>query len=115
AQIERAIETCRLKEPRLSTLLPFSEAIERVIADLAAPPPSSVSSGLRFAISVRNAEVGELESDEGRYFLRSYGRNGKGPASVHIRGAVEEIEFRLDTEGVPKSATRRNIGQTSIA
>lgn len=111
--IAKAIDICRTKEPRLTTLLPLAEALERAIATAPADDPGVA--GRQISISVRNAEVGPIEPDEGRYFVRTMGLNQTGPAKVIIRGASEELEVKLDDNGKPRACYRRTITPTRIA
>lgn len=111
--IAAAIEDCRAKEPRLATLLPLADALselrerlDRTTAQVA--PPTSLK------LSIKGATPGLLESDEGRYYLRAY-FSGGSRSRICIRGAAEEIEFRLDDRDRPVSAHRHSLSQTSIA
>ncbi|WP_165420892.1 AAA domain-containing protein [Rhizobium leguminosarum] len=113
--IAKAIDTCRTKEPRLTTLLPLAEALERALAIATAPLGEPGEAGRQILISVRNAEVGPIEPDEGRYFVRTMGLNQTGPAKVIIRGASEELEVKLDDNGKPRACYRRTLTLTRIA
>jgi hypothetical protein len=113
AKLHRAIVECRTKEPRLTSLLPLREAIEAVRNELRHPAPEAGRYSL--SISIIRAALGPIEADEGFYYLRAYSRSARGPATLHIRGATEEIEFRLDDHGQPNSARRRHLSQTRIA
>lgn len=114
AAVAKSIDTCRTKEPRLSTLMPFAEALAKALTDLTTPAEDIAPSN-RITVSVKNAEIGLMEPDEGLYFIRTMGVNRSGPALVLIRGASEELEVRLDDDGVPRSCTRRQLTQTRIA
>lgn len=114
AKLSKAIETCRTEEPCLATLLPLEEAIGDVQRALERPE-SEGADRIDISLGVRGASVGELESDEGYYHLRLYGASARGPATLHIRGAAEEIEVQLDDRGNPRTARRRDLGQTRIA
>ncbi len=67
------------------------------------------------ALAIVGAPVGPIESDEGHYYLRAYAASVRGPATLHLRGAVEEIEARLDQNGRPVSARRRRLTQSQIS
>jgi hypothetical protein len=114
AKLANAITTCRDKEPRLTTLLPLEEAIVQVQKALE-PPAAGLPEHIVLSLSIRGASTGALESDEGYFYLRLYGASARGPATLHIRGAAEEIEVRLDDEGNPRSAWRRELSQTRIS
>lgn len=114
AKLAKAIETCRSEEPCLATLLPLEEAVGAVREALARPASEQLER-TAISLSIRGADIGELESDEGYFHLRLYGASGRGPATLHIRGAAEEIEVRLDDDGNPRSARRRELGQTRIS
>ncbi len=113
AKLQRAIVECRTKEPRLTSLLPLREAIEAVRDELRHPAPDAGRYTL--SVSIIRAALGPIEADEGFYYLRAYSRSARGPATLHIRGASEEIEFRLDDHGRPNSARRWHLSQTRIS
>jgi serine/threonine protein kinase len=113
AKLAGAIHDCRTKEPRLASLLPLQEAIEAVRDELEQPLP--VPTRRRLVLSVRGSAVAPIEADEGFYYVRAYPVSAKGPATLHLRGAAEEIELRLDSKGQPASARRRRLPQSRIA
>ncbi len=113
--IGAAILVCRTREPRLSTLSPLLEAIEAAVGRLTAPPEVSPSKAVgKIGISIKGAETGPLESDEGSLFIRIRANLGGDTRSLFIRGAVEEIEVRVGKAGEPLSARRWSIEQSRI-
>ncbi|WP_434725290.1 AAA domain-containing protein [Mesorhizobium sp. RIZ17] len=115
SRLSKAIATCREMEPRLATILPLVEAIDKTLGELEeADSDLATAAATVLTLAIRGSEIGALEPDEGRFFLRSYRNPVRGPATVHLRGAFEEIEFRLDDAGKLKSATRRRLSQTRI-
>ncbi len=113
--LAKAIEECRTKEPRLTTLTPFAEAIAKAYRDVTSPPLTAETDASALSISIKSADVGLIEPDEGRYYVRTMGRTQAGPATVFIRGAYEEIELKLDDAGHPRACSRRKLSQTRIA
>ncbi|WP_238123135.1 MULTISPECIES: AAA domain-containing protein [unclassified Xanthobacter] len=105
ASIATAIATCRDRVPRNATLSPLAEALDAALTPCAEAPRLSI------ALSIRGAETGPLFPDEGRVYLRA----GQGIAALFIRGSGEEIEIRLDVNGVPRSGRRRPVNQGWIA
>jgi AAA domain len=107
-----AIRNCREREPVLSTLSPLKEAIDRGLATLSAAgveaEPEEIS------ISIAGAETGPIDPDEGSLFVRLE-KSEWGTVKLFVRGAFEEIEFRLDQNRKPFSAWRRRLGQKAIA
>lgn len=115
AMIGAAIQVCREREPRLSTLLPLLDAFEAAVRRLTAPPdaaPTETQSTI--SISIKGAETGPLEADEGSLFLRLRDNADGATRSLFIRGAVEEIEVRLGKMGEPLSARRSSMEQGRI-
>jgi serine/threonine protein kinase len=112
ARLAKAITTCREKEPKLTTLLPLEEAIVEIQEKLARPATEAAEVVL--SLSIRSATIGPLEPDEGFFYIRLYPASARGPATLHLRGAAEEIEVRLDEKANPVSARRRELGQTHI-
>jgi AAA domain len=114
ARIAKSIVDCREKEPKLTTLLPLKDAITAIQASLAGPAETQADA-VTLSLSIRNAAVGPLQSDEGFFYLRAYPASSEGPATLHVRGAAEEIETRFDDKGNPSGAWRRQLGQTRIS
>jgi len=112
--VAKAISICRTKEPRLATLTPLAEALTMALEVLRSPPVDQQQLGRTISLSIRNADVGPIDPDEGLYFVRTLGLNQSGPATVLIRGSSEEIEVKLDEDGKPRRATRRKISPTKI-
>ena len=113
AKLAAAIATCRDKDPRLATLLPLEEAIEEVQKALRSPADDDLEL-LSLSLSIRGSDTGLLSPDEGYFYLRMYSASERSAATLHIRGAAEEIEIRLDKSGSPISARRRTSTQTQI-
>lgn len=113
-ELNMAISTCRTKEPALSSLTPLADAV-KVCLEALRSPPVPVLPSIIVEISGRNCAPGDLEAEEGSYHVRTYGRNENGPLRVHLRGAFEELEFKLDDNGKARSVTRKAISPTRIA
>lgn len=105
AAIASAIEICRNNVPQNATLSPLADAFK------AALTPSVEASCLSIALSIRDAEIGPVISDEGRIYLRVR----KGISALIARGISEEVEIRLNSKSVPFFGYRRSITQGSIA
>lgn len=113
ADIANAIGEIREKAPTLSTLAPLAESVERAIATLMAPSPGELERQT-ISISCVGAKLGELEPDEGYFFLRFH-RDRAGRLIFAIRGAAEELSFRLDIDGRPVIGRRSELEQGFIA
>lgn len=114
-KIAKAINECREKEPRLSTLLPLLDQIEAAIARLSEPASDNGGgTGANYAVSVVGAATGPVEPDEGYIFLRVRRDAARGTLSLVLRGAAEELDLRLDSNGRPVSAWRRKLEQRQI-
>ena len=105
AAIATAIRTCRNNVPQNATLLPLVDALD------AARAPSSEAPRFSIALSIRGAATGRVFPDEGRLYLRARG----DVSALVIRGIGEEVEIRLDVNGVPFSGRRRSVSQGWIA
>jgi hypothetical protein len=105
AAIAAAIATCRNNVPQNATLLPLVDALD------AALTPSTEAPRLSIELSIRGAATGPVFPDEGRLYLRARGE----VSALVIRGIAEEVEIRLDVNGVPFSARRRSVSQGWIA
>lgn len=105
AEIANAISTCRNNVPHNATLLPLVDAINATLTPRVETPRLAIS------LSIRGAETGPVFPDEGLLYLRAR----SDMSALVIRGISEEIEVRLDTNGVPYSGRRRPVGQGWIA
>lgn len=114
-EIAAAIRDCRQKEPVLSTLLPLRDAIENIIRKSAAAKEPSPEQPARISISIMGATTGVLDPDEGFLFVGLRHDQDRGTLSLIVRGACEDIDFRLDHKGQPLFARRRRIDQRFIA
>lgn len=115
AQLAKVILECREKEPRLSTLLPLLDEIERSIQQLEAPAVEAADAlPVQINISIMGAAPGPIAPDEGYLFLRIRRNAERGTLSLMIRGAVEEIDLRLDNDGQALFARRRSLEQRLI-
>lgn len=102
SRVREAIAKVRTDEPRNATLLPLIDALTVDEADDQAIEIIRLTSP--------HVETGPLLPDEGRYFLR---RAQWGRALV-IRGACEELEIKIDTDGKPVWLNRRQLEQSRI-
>ncbi|MFO1036188.1 MAG: AAA domain-containing protein [Geminicoccaceae bacterium] len=113
--IAKAIADCREKELRLSTLLPLFDQIEAAQTRLSGPKTGDeCSAPAHYAVSVAGAATGPIEPDEGYIFLRVRRDAQRGTLSLVLRGAVEELDVRLDSDGQPVSARRWKLEQRQI-
>jgi serine/threonine protein kinase len=110
AEIASAIRDCREKPPALTTLLPLQEALSRTIARLQ-PKEQEAKEDAAISVSLIGQQTGPIASDEGFFFLRVRRHPNRGYLLLHIRGAFEELEVRLDAEGRSTGATRRKLEQ----
>lgn len=101
-RVRAAILKVRTDEPANGTLLPLIDV-------LAADEPDCADLETIQLVSP-NAGPGAFLSDEGRYFLRRapWGR------SLMIRGACEELEVSINSEGKPYRLSRRKVEQSRI-
>ena len=102
--ISAAIAFCRDQAPGNATLEPLISAIDAALA------PTTKAELTRISISIRDAAIGEILPDEGRLYVRS----DIDRWSIHLRGASEEVQVRLNAEGRPTSARRRGLEQGQI-
>ncbi len=115
ARLAKAILECREKEPRLSTLLPLLDEVEAAIQRLETPAVEAADAlPAQINISMMGATPGSIAPDEGYLFLRIRREAQRGTLSLMIRGAVDEIDVRLDGNGQALSARRRNLEQRLI-
>lgn len=113
--IATAIADCREKEPRLSTFLPLLDQVEAALVRLNAPAGDDGGHvAARYDISVFGAATGPIEPDEGYIFLRVRRDAARGTLFLVLRGAAEELDIRLDSNGQPVSARRRKLEQRQI-
>ncbi len=102
SRIREAIYKIRQDEPANATLLPLIDALNR--RDLTSKDSPFLQ------LSSPYAEAGPLLSDEGRYFLR----RSQWQRALIIRGACEELEIRIDSDGKPFRLDRRRVEQSRI-
>ena len=103
--ITTAIATCRNNVPQNATLLPLFDSLDAALV------PSAEAPRLSIALSIWGAKTGPVFPDEGRLYLRAR----RDVSALVIRGIGEEIEIRLDVNGVPLSGRRRTVSQGWIA
>lgn len=113
--VAKAVNECRDKEPRLSTLLPLLDQLEAALGRLSEPETDEAGQAVaNYALSVVGAAIGPIEPDEGYIFLRVRRDAARGTLSLVLRGAAEELDVRLDSNGQPVSAWRRRLEQRQI-
>lgn len=96
-ELAAAVRDCREREPVLSTLAPLKEAIERGLARLSAGEDEAErSQPQEISISIAGAQTGPLDPDEGSLLARLRYDPHWGTIDLIVRGAFEEVEFRLD-------------------
>ncbi len=104
--IEKAIRSCRIGPPENATLLPLIDSLETILV------PSAGGARPKLTLSIKNAEVGPLLSDEGVFGLRF----AKESRILFIRGASEEIGIRLNEQIQPTGvAWRQSLEQKRIS
>ncbi|MBI3093454.1 MAG: NERD domain-containing protein [Rhodocyclales bacterium] len=103
ADLARAIERCRVGPPTNATLLPLEEALERAISPVV---PAELGAALKVVLP--NCSPGLILPDEGVYWISKFG------FQVIIRGAIEQLEIRLDALGQPVAGKRVKPTQNSI-
>ncbi|TIQ16864.1 MAG: hypothetical protein E5X51_33195 [Mesorhizobium sp.] len=113
--IASAIRDCREKPPALTTLLPLQESLARTIERLQSKDQKETTEDKAISVSLIGQQTGPIDSDEGFLFLRVRRHPHRGYLSLHIRGAFEELEVRLDAEGRATGATRRKLEQWLLA
>ncbi|MGO4565896.1 AAA domain-containing protein [Rhizobium sp. 2YAF20] len=112
ADIASAIRDCREKQPVLATLLPLQDSLARTLERLAAAnEPETIPGDQAISISLAGQQTGAIDPDEGDLFLRVRRHPRYGHLCLVIRGAFEEIEVRLDSQGQATSALRRRLEQ----
>lgn len=114
APIAQAIATIREKIPALATLSPLMESVERAIEQLQKRSMGLDMGRQLLQLSIVGATVGELEPDEGFLYVR-FRRDKTEKLFFVIRGACEEISFRLDKDGHPLNGRRAPLEQAWIA
>lgn len=115
ADIASAIRDCREKPPALTTLLPLQESLAKTIERLQSKGQREAIDDKTISISLAGQQTGPIDSDEGFLFLRVRRHPHRGYLALHIRGAFEELEVRLDSEGRATVATRRKLEQWLLA
>lgn len=102
-RIREAIAQVRTDEPANATLLPLIDAIA------AGEPKDTTLATIR--LSAPQIAAGALLPDEGRYFLRRapWGR------TLIIRGACEELEVNVGSDGKAYRINRRALEQSKIS
>jgi serine/threonine protein kinase len=103
ADVRCAIDKCRSGPPANATLLPLKEALRRV-----ACPAVQVEPPCPISVSLQSAPDGPMFSDEGEYWISRSG------STVHVRGAIEQLVVRLDSEGWPVRGRREKLSQSAI-
>ncbi|WFE75662.1 AAA domain-containing protein [Roseinatronobacter sp. S2] len=109
--IASAIRECREKPPVLTTLLPLQEALMSTIARLQSTEPKKTEEKKSISVSLVGQQTGPVASDEGFFFVRVRRHPHYHHLSLHIRGAFEELEVRLDEDGRAIGAKRRKLEQ----
>ncbi|WP_287267166.1 AAA domain-containing protein [Mesorhizobium sp.] len=112
-RIGAAIIECRERPPLLATLSPLWEAIEQAQID-AKSEQAKAADKPRITISINGSATGPIEQDEGHLFARVRKRPDRDLILLNVRGAREEIEFRIDGTGAIVSAWRRPLDQRFI-
>ena len=115
ARLAKAIIHCREKEPRLSTLLPLLDEAETILERLKSPAVVDADALPReINICILGAPTGPIAPDEGFLFLHIHRDAESGARSLIIRGAIENIDVRLDKKGQMVFARRRTLQQRLI-
>lgn len=101
-RVREAITKLRTDEPENATLLPLIDV-------LAAGDPDKADQAVIRLVSPHVA-AGLMLPDEGRYYLR----RAKWERVLIIRGACEELEVSIGTDGKPHRLNRRALEQSRI-
>ncbi|MFM9859766.1 NERD domain-containing protein kinase family protein, partial [Pseudoxanthobacter sp. M-2] len=101
-RVREAIAKVRIDEPANATLLP--------LIDVLAAGESQDTDLVTIRLAAPQIAAGPLFPDEGRYFLRRapWGRK------LIIRGACEELEVNIGSDGRPYRLNRRALEQSRI-
>ena len=105
AELERAIRTCREREPRLATLRPLSEALASFLL------PPSVSDTPELIVSAPGLNTTRMVSDDGIYhvFAPAWPRT-----RLQIVGAAEELVLDFHETGEVRTAWSRALTQSEV-
>ena len=115
ARLTEVIGDCRENEPRLATLLPLLDEADTILKRLESPEVLEAGTlATEINISIQGAPTGPIEPDEGYLFLRVRRYPDRSICSLIIRGAVEELDVRLNDKGQFVSARRRVVEQRII-
>lgn len=112
-KIEKNAEYCLNQEPALATFYPLHEEIVRQI-EIIRNPPLHEENTKSISISLRNAETGPIEADEGRFYFRHRVARNQEIEFVHIRGAAEEIMVALSPDWEIRSVRRQKVLQENL-
>ena len=108
--LERHAEACIENEPALATVEPFLSAVKMEISNIESPKVDEEATSL--CISVVGAEIGRLESDEGKFYFRF--RESGTLNFLHIRGACEELMVAVSPGWEVKWVKRQRLAQIDI-
>ena len=112
-EIEKSAKHCLNQEPVLATFHPFYEKIVRQIEMIRNPSPPK-KNAKSISISIRNAEIGLIEADEGRFYFRHRVARNQEIEFVHIRGAAEEVMVALSPDWEIRSVKRQKVSQENV-
>jgi hypothetical protein len=104
ASLAAAIRTCLDEPPKLATLDPLIEVIEKILN----PPPTASTKTL--ILRIMGASPGPMRRDEGRYYV-----GVRSATWITITGASEELSLSLDSTGRVQMGRRQPLEQTKIA
>lgn len=103
ADITLAIDKCRSGPPANATLLPLKEALERALR-----PAVTAESSAVIKVFLLGTPAGPMFADEGSYWISRFG------PQIFVRGAIEQLELKLDSSGKPIYGRRVKLSQGAI-
>jgi serine/threonine protein kinase len=99
------------KQQSVATLDPLLDSINGEIQRLTNPEASDPDEKL-ISISIRSAEKGFIDPDEGKFYFRH--RNAKDIQFLHMRGACEELMIALSPDWKIQWVKRQDVTQSNI-
>lgn len=110
ARIQAAVNVCRENHPRLSTLRPFRDAVEKALS----PEPEEDAAPEILIQLVGLNEPTQMLADEGLYHI-CVQNDGPARKKVSVVGAGSELLIFLDDTGKPRRANFRTVDQAKVS
>lgn len=112
-EVKKCADACINQEPAMATLAPFQEEILNQINLIRSPEKADVEV-LEVAVSIRNAETGPIEPDEGQFYFRHRISKNRDIEFLHVRGASEELMIALSPDWNVLWVKRQRVSQENI-